>query len=317
MKHAPWLLLLWPLLSSPVVCSQERSTGLPQPPAESLSRFHRTVLYMREASPEQQADFATNALSELAEVYMAEADLAQMEAGQTAGAARAKLLGWSFAVNQYASQLILVIEDIEQGFPVVLAAAREGVVSVTVAGRAVILGHPRPDQQTAFEQRVLSEFCGRNDCKSMTALEPEREPIPVSAARFKPAWTFTDSGPVCSHDGIELRFGNVRSLGALRSTCEELLQEATMLATEIAWQRRHGVVVDWNLVLISATPQRPEHLVRLNAAGDSILVTLPLLYGSPGLLDDLKSWLRYRTTGADPVNVQLNAAKYGWVPATN
>jgi len=310
-----WLIL--PLLLCQLAHSQLLPSALEGSDSPALSRFYRTVLSLTEAPPQQQADFASAALSLLAEVYMAEADLAQAEAEEGAGAARAKLLGWSFAVNQYANQIILVLEDIEQGFPVALSAAREGAVSVTVASRALILGHPRADQQAVFEQQILSDFCARNDCKSMTAQASAPEPIPVSAARFKPAWAFTESGPVCSHDGIELRFGKVAQLGALRGVCEQMLLEATVLATEIAWQRRHGVTVDWDLLLISATPQRPEHLVRLNAAGDTILVTLPLLYGSPGLIDDLKPWLHYRADGTEPVNLLLDAASYGWVPATH
>lgn len=307
--------LLCLLLVGQVAFAQAPSGDIAGPAAQGQSRFDRTVLYLRDAPPEQQADFATVAMSQLAEVYMAEADLAQTEAKQTAGAARAKLLGWSIAVNQYARQLLLVIDEIELGYPVVLSLGRQGAVSVLVADRAVILGHPRADQQAAFEQRVLSGFCVLHDCKKMTAQLAPPEPIPVYAPRYQPRWTFTESGPVCSHDGIEVHFGNGGNLGVLRDICEQLLQEATELATEIAWQRRHGVILDWSLLKLSATPQRPEHLVRLNATGDSILLTLPLLFASPGLVDDLKPWLRYRASGAESVNLQLDASRYGWVPA--
>ena len=57
--------------------------------------------------------------------------------------------------------------------------------------------------------------------------------------------------------------------------------------------------------------------MRLNAAGDSILVTLPLIYGSPGLLEDLKPWLRYRVGAGEEVQLRLDAADYGWLPAAH
>lgn len=282
--------------------------------AEPWSRFHRTVLSLQVAAPDEQADFAVDALRELVEVYMAEADLAVMEARQPEQTGKSKLRGWSQAVDQYANQLILVMDDIEEGYPLTLALGREGVVIVTVADRAVMLSHPRLAQQGAYEQRVLSEFCAHHDCTAMTERAYAVEPIPLTARGMKPGWAFTETGQVCSREGIEVRFGSIRNLGSSRSTCEELLQEADTLVTEIAWQRRHGVVVNWDMLEISPTPQRPEHLVRLNAAGDSILVTLPLIYGSPGLLEDLKPWLRYRVGAGTAVQLQLDAARYGWLP---
>ena len=285
--------------------------------ADPWSRFHRTILALQEGSTEEQADFALDALRELIEVYIAEADLALMEARQPDQANKAKLRGWSLAVDQYASQLMLVMEDIEDGFPLVISLGREGAVTVTVADRAVMLNHPRALQQSAFEQRVLAEFCSRHDCEAMTEQADSAEPIPRSGSGMKPGWAFTETGQVCSRQGIEVRFGSTLKLGESRSTCEELLQEADTLVTEIAWQRRHGVVVDWAQLAVSPTPQRPEHLVRLNAAGDSILVTLPLIYGSPGLLEDLKPWLRYRVGAGEEVQLRLDAADYGWLPAAH
>jgi len=183
---------------------------------------------------------------------------------------------------------------------------------VTVAGKAVILTHPRADQQAAFEQRILQEFCARNECSLLSARDPTQEPIPVSVSSVKPLWAFTESGPMCSHQGIQLRFDGVQNVARRRSVCEQFLQEATILANEIAWQRRHGVSVEWDSLMIRPTPQRPEHLVQLNAAGDSILATMPLIYGSPGLLAHLTPWLQSRFTGNAPVTVQLYATQYGW-----
>ena len=89
------------------------------------------------------------------------------------------------------------------------------------------------------------------------------------------------------------------------------MQEASSLATEIAWQRLHGVVVDWAALEVVPTAQRPEHLVRLNPAGDSVLVSVPLIHGSTGLLRDLTPWLRTVARRGQPIGVELNAARYG------
>ena len=277
------------------------------------SRYQRTVLNLRWEPPEVQAEFASSAVAELTEVYMAEADLARKQAAL--GQGNPKLRNWSFAVDQYANQLSFVLDDIELGMPLTLRMGREKFVTVSVAGRAVMLNHPRADQQAAFEQRILQGFCSRQDCKSLT-VEPEpAEPIPVSASRVSPQWTFTEQSAVCSHEGIQVNFVGDRNLARYRGTCQQLLQEMFTLATELAWQQRHGVAVDWGKLSISSTPGRPEHVVKLNGAGDSILATLPLIYRSQGLLADITPWLQQRFNNEAPEVVLLDASHYGWEQA--
>ena len=280
----------------------------------AASRFSRTVLYLGKSAAEEQAAFAGAALSQLAEVYMAEADLARAQAQRSHGTDRSKLHGWSVAVDGYANQLLLLLDDVDEGYPVELLQTREGAVTVRVAGRAVMLGHPRPDQQTAFEQRVLAGFCSRTDCSRMTASASEAvtQPVSLSGAAINPNWSFSERGSLCAHDGIELYFDSAAKLATSRGLCEKLLSEAADLAAEISWQERHGVVVDWNALRITTTPRGPQHMIGLNGLGDSVLLSTPLLFSSPGLLKELKPWLRGQSSGSDGVTVQLNAADYSW-----
>jgi hypothetical protein len=303
-------LLLACLLSGLAVQAQ------PPPEPPSLSRYQRTVQYLQQAPEAQQAEFAGTALSRLVEVYMAEADLARSEAREKSGVAAARLRGWAVAVDQYASQLLLVLDDLEHGFPLQMSASPGGSASLTVAGRAVMLLHPRPSQQGAYEREVLSDYCARHDCMAITATELEGEsarPIPISASQVSPRWTFTEAGPVCAYQGLEVHFGDTRQLAAHRELCAQLMQELLGLAVELAWQQRHGVAVNWAALDIVATPGRPGHVVHLNIAGDSVLATVPLLAGSEGLLADVIPWLRARAAGRDADPLQLDAADYGWM----
>jgi hypothetical protein len=298
-----------------IACSATSAQTLHAQPLTEVSgaygsRYQRTVLNLQWETPEVQGEFASSALAELAEVYMAEADLARKQA--VLGQGNPKLRSWSYAVDQYANQLSFVLDDIELGMPVTLRVSRQKSVTVSVADRAVMLNHPRADQQAAFEQRILQDFCGRQDCKSLTVESPSSEPIPVSASQVSPQWLFSENSAVCSHDGIQVSFAGNRNLARYRATCQQLLQEMSTLATELAWQQRHGVVVDWDNLMISPTPGRPEHLVKLNRAGDSILATLPLIYHSQGLLADITPWLQQRFNKPEPKVVQLEASHYGW-----
>ncbi|MCB1676539.1 MAG: hypothetical protein KDI01_09620 [Halioglobus sp.] len=277
------------------------------------SRYQRSVRALRSAPPAQLADFAVIALEELAEVYMAEADLARREA--LALDADTKLAGWARAVDRYAGQLMAVREDIDLGMPVHLYRLREGDVGLRVAGRAVLLNHPRPDQQAAYEQRVLMVYCARHECADAAADAPSGNPLPVSPTPVRPDWTFSNDGAQCAHGGIAVRFADAAGLPRYRAICEQLLLEAQTLADEITWQQAHGVVIQWDALAIRATPGRVQHIVQLNARGDVILGALPLFNSSPAVLRDLAPWLRSRAAGRAPPGLELDAAHYGWETA--
>lgn len=279
--------------------------------ASEESRYDRIVQTLQTAEPDLRAQFATSALLELTEVYLAEADLARREAEDSDEPQR--LSSWSRAVERYASQLALVLDDIALGFPIDLRTYSREVASVSVGGRTIMLAHPRSDQQSAYQQAVLRHFCGQGLCRNLIVSEASIEPIPMSTGVVSPHWEFTAAGPTCSHQNLQLTFSSGGALGHQRSLCEQLMQEAETLATELAWQQRHGVNIDWDTLSLRAVPLRPEHLVVLNDAGDSLLVTLPLLHGTAGLLLHLSPWLQQRfQPETEPPAVTLDAAMLGW-----
>jgi hypothetical protein len=285
-------------------------TGTAEP---TLSRYQRTVHRLIEDDDSaQQADFAATGLRELVEVYLAEADLARAQAKELPAGRVAKLQRWSHAVERYAEQLYIVMEEVQTGAPVKLTSDLKGSAGARIADRVVIFQHPRADQQRAFEQRLLQDFCQRNDCRTLIAVVEPVRPIPVTASQVNPEWLITSQGAVCAHGGIVVRFGPDADLGRARGICEQLMSEAELLAADIAWQARHGVRVDWGVLTVTAVPRRPEHLVDLNAYGDTVLVNVPLIHGSPGLLASLKPWLSTRYTQSNPTALELEATQIGW-----
>jgi len=295
-----------------------RAHALEESAPAALSRFEQTVVYLQRAPAEQQTEFALAAIAELVAVYMAEADLARAGSARPEGSSRRDLLGWSVAVDDYANQLLRVLDKVEQGHTISLRLSHLGPAVVSVADQVVILGHPRADQQGAFEQQVLADFCSRQNCGSVTtavATFARPEPIPVTVLRVKPVWAFTASGQTCSIGELQVFFENSsnRNIASLRGICEQFVQELAALANELAGQQGYGVEIDWDGLALAATPGRPEHVVRVNAAGDSVLVTAPLLFASPKLLADVRPWLAARVGSKPAPAVRLDAGSYGWL----
>lgn len=276
------------------------------------SRFQRMVAYLQTAEPRERSEFAIVALSRVADAYATEARLARRQSGSQLGA-------WSATVNRYASQMSLLIDDIELGLPVQLRVSEEQSLAITVGDRTVIVSNPRLAQQGALEQSILTEFCSAHSCVPIALPESTvgtradtGSPIPVSTVQVHPNWQFTESGSNCAHGNLTLHFDRTLNMASARQLCQQFLQEVVMLGDELAWQLRHLVVVEWEKLEIQASPGRPEHIVLLNTVGDAILVSIPLLYDHSGLLRQLRPWLQAHAEGRPEPVILLDASEYGW-----
>ncbi len=297
--------LLTCLLSCSCVIASAVERDSTNPPAQS--RFFRTALQLGQASPEEIADFASTALTLLAQAYQQEAKLAQREAVQAGG--DKKLLDWSRAVQNYSAQLSYVLADIELGLPVVLVPQGEKFVALEVADRMTILSHPRGNQQSVLEQQILQSYCARHDCVALlaTAAHRENESVPHAVGPLRPQWTFDEDGSACAYRGFQLRFAPGQNLAAARQFCRSLVTEIFSLIDELRWQQRHGVTIDWSLLQITTTPYGSDHQVLLNAAGDSVLRALPRLGDNPALIQTLSSWLALRVAGKARESIEVDA----------
>ena len=276
------------------------------------SRYVRTTAALADAPADWRADFAQRSLLLLAEIYLAESELARYEASEAQGAQAAKLRGWSAAVEAYGEQLLLVLEDVELGFPADVLLLGNGGVALQIAGRTVMLNHPRVTEQAVLERQLLTSFCSIRDCQQLTPpVEPE--PIPMTPPTVTVDWAFSESGPVCRSGTISVQFERGANLSRQRPLCTQLVQELLSLELELRWQIRHGVTVDYDNLALSPTPGKPEHLVLLNNRRDSVLLSLPVLSGTTDLLPVGSDWLA-RRIGDDQRNAELslNSADFHW-----
>jgi len=286
--------------------------------AAEISRFQRLALSLEQAEPASRSLFARIALLEMAEVHLAEAGLARRQSAQ--GAQPERLQGWSRAVEAYAGELLRLHDQVERGAPALLLPALVADTGIVVGERSVIISHPRREQQQALEQAILQAFCGREDCVHLLSTEVElaSEPVPESPSSRSPSWSFTRSGPMCEQNGLQIQFPATGGRGAgnlatHRSLCQQLFAELQLLVAELRLQLGQGVVPDWAALAVTPIPHRPEHSIRLNSAGDSLLLAVPLLQGTPGLLPRVLPWLRpLAESGAAP-GLVLDARELGWL----
>lgn len=291
-----WLLLLGTINSPRVMAQMLGDTD------GSQSRFHRTVQYLQDASPQLRGEFATIALTQLIEGYREEARLAHEELRPTGAQANAR--SWSLAVSRYANQIPLLLDDIALGLPVRLTKVEDTSLAITVTDRTIILNHPRFDQQNVLEHGILLEFCALYYCEQF--MRRDTEPAVISASRVyvRPNWTFTARGPVCAYQGIEVHFKNEKNLAESRAICNQFLQEAISLATEISWQQALAVPIQWSELEIQATAGGAEHLLRLNGLGDTAAATIPLLHANPRLFGHILPWVRQWLVSRQEASIQ-------------
>jgi virulence-associated protein VagC len=290
------------LLSGAQISVAQENTG--------QTRFQRTVQYLQGAPPELRGGFAAIALTNLADAYKAEAQLAREEASSTGRSA--SLRGWSAMVDYFARQVPALLADIELGLPVRLTLGGDQSLVITVADRTVILSPPRLTQQSAFEQEILVDFCSQYSCEEFSPGSAAPESLLAPTAQVRPQWTFSARGSVCAYQGINVRFEDQKNLANSRPICAQFLREVINLTDELAWQQRHGVVIEWEELDIQTTPHKPEHRVALNAIGDSVLVVVPLLYRNPDLLQLVLPWIRERLNSQQELSIEIDADRYGW-----
>ncbi len=274
------------------------------------SRFERTAALAREGGAETRATFVLAALGQLALAYEEEAALALAELD--AGNSDPELAGWANAVRRYAQQFSLLIDDARDGFPVSIAVGGDSPVAITVAERTVILNHPRPAQQAVFEQAVIAEFCTANSCSALVQEPGKASGSFAQLGPVRPSWAFDADGALCGHQGVRVRFPVNSDMSGARALCREFVQEAVLLANEVAWQVRHGVEVGWEALKVHPVPGQDNYRLQLNEQGDAVLAPVPILGLNPQLVDLIAPWMRDRVTGPGERTVDIPADMLGW-----
>ena len=255
-----------------------------------------------------RADLARIALAELAIIYDEEAERARgdMRSKQD----KTGLLRWSRAVEQLAEDYAMLSENITQTTPIEISIGPENNVYVAIDGRMVAVSSPRMNEQVAFEQRVIEQFCALNRCEGLL-----KDPVILTEAIPQlptglTNWTFSQRmGPVCeTTDGLQFQFRNMENLGRKRDICARVVQELSHLAAAITLQMSAGTRIDWGRLAIHPLNDGEDQVI-LNRQGDFARLPLPYLAEREELLIIIRPWLAAKVRGSTYTLVILHAGE--------
>ena len=260
---------------------------------------------LRDAPAPLRAEFASAVLAELIAAYRREARRARAELTRAPGAN--KLARWLYAVEAMLYELQTLQKTLSADTPVLISEVPGQTVQLIVAGYPVLLSGPGDYHNEALAQAVLTRFCQRNYCADLLAGDGYG-PTPTAAPDAPPLWRFSDRmGPVCdSGDGLELQFRDTADLESKREACARVVADLHALIALLREEAGRGIVIDWNLLALEATPDPEFQRVILNADGDAVLAELPALQAAPILFVQVLPWVAARVGGRTYHLVILN-----------
>jgi hypothetical protein len=260
-----------------------------------------------------RADLAQIALTEMAAEYANEAQQARHEM-QRRGK-KANLARWSGEVQKLADDYANLAETITQATPVEVSTGPDGSLYMHVAGQLVVASIPRMNEQSAFEQRVVTRFCSLNRCADLVDVPVTAAAATRRRARATTLWSFSqDAGPTCSSpDGLVFMYRNMDDLGQKRETCARVVAELNALATTIKTELAAGARVDWQRLSIVTSADGDEQVI-LNSTGHTLRLSLPTLAPRQELLKRIRPWLTAKVNGT-PYTLVITHADQLMAPA--
>ncbi len=276
--------------------------------ATPTTRLNALAMAVADEHVMLRVDLARIALSELAAIYDEEAERARRDMRHKAK--KPGLWRWSAAVKDLAADYATLAESITMTTPIKVSIGAGNSLYLAIDGRMVAVSSPRMNDQAAFEQRVIEQFCNLNRCEDLLDNPDIAVAAPAPERSGHTRWSFSQgAGPVCeTADGLQFQFRNMDNLGRKRDVCARAAGELNALASAIARDMAAGVRIDWNRLEISPLADGDE-LVTLNREGDYLRLPLPTLAERPELFIIVRPWLAAKAQGTPYSLVVLHAGK--------
>ncbi len=276
--------------------------------ATPTTRLNALAMAVADEHVMLRVDLARIALSELAAIYDEEAERARRDMRHKAK--KPGLWRWSAAVKDLAADYATLAESITMTTPIKVSIGAGNSLYLAIDGRMVAVSSPRMNDQAAFEQRVIEQFCNLNRCEDLLDNPDIAVAAPAPERSGHTRWSFSQgAGPVCeTADGLQFQFRNMDNLGRKRDVCARAAGELNALASAIARDMAAGVRIDWNRLEISPLADDDE-LVTLNREGDYLRLPLPTLAERSELFIIVRPWLAAKAQGTPYSLVVLHAGK--------
>lgn len=298
------LLILLLLLSLPPSTTMARDAAH-LTPAFGLNRLAANIA---DRPAPLRFDLARIAITELATAYADETEHAHQDMrGHTR---QYKLSTWATAVAALAVKYAALAKTLTPTTPIQISTGLGRNLQLMIDGQLLVVSSPRMNEQTAFEQRIITRFCALNRCEGLLD-EPDRTTAAkVSNESATPQWSFSQqTGPVCgTSDGLEFQFLNADNLSRKRETCARVVTELNTLAAALTKDMANGIRVHWNQLVIHPLPDGDEQVI-LNGEGDYLRLTLPTLAARPKLFAVVRPWLAAKVKGSRYPLVVLHAGQ--------
>lgn len=265
--------------------------------------YGRLVEALRLAPNSVQREFAQLALGELDTSHRVEA--ARSQAG---GDRRGR---WAASVESYNAGLRSLTAGITPDTIISLHIGADGRTQLLVDDAVVIISSPRASQQSQLEQRIVERFCARYLCHQLIVENLAAPDVDTRGVTF--GFDITeDAGLSCnSGDGLEFLFYVRDQIDERRRWCQQIVAELRMLGWALGEQIDAGVPIEWDQFTIDVTAVQadggsvPGNTVRLNGAGDSLVLPLPYCAAAPRLMRRLVPWLATRSEGLGHQGIML------------
>ncbi|MGB5259257.1 MAG: hypothetical protein WBO34_01905 [Gammaproteobacteria bacterium] len=298
------------LLLTGLVLTRAATAQDAQFPAYSTPTYRLNELAMAIADEHVmlRVDLARIALSELAAIYDEEAEQARRD--MRLKAEKPGLWRWSTAVKDLAADYATLAGSITLTTPIEVRVGPDNSLHLVINGRLVAVSSPRMNEQLAFEQHVIEQFCNLNRCADLLD-DPAIALVPMTSQRsVDTRWSFSQGmGPVCeTTDGLQFQFRNMDNLDRKRDACSRAVRELNDLASAIARNMAAGVRVDWGRLAIHPLADGNEQ-VTLNREGDYLRLPLPALAERKELFIIVRPWLAAKSQGTPYQLVVLHAGE--------
>lgn len=259
-------------------------------------------------------EFANLALDTMLGVYREELSASSLDAVRS-DRRRRKLARWQRATSDLIARLEMVRARLVAGGQFDLLVDPQDQVLVIAGDTPVAISGLDDASDRAIESRLITNFCGFNDCSILDRESTGGETPP----RLQGTWRlYQHSRPAYVIDGVlGCEFPDLANREASATACQRVAADALAVAEALVRGARQGHLIDWHLLAANPPAQRPHSVLRINAAGDYLEMHLPAVSAlSRRDWSVLVDWLGRRSRGeASEVTLRdIDRGRRGEIP---